>query len=173
MCGRAIKPVRPRRGTTELLRLRHSDYVICDGPMAHRHRVLGKCLSQSAGSRLSFATVSSDATKELAVNRDRSLNSCTRSEGGGLARHRVRDPKDRTSTVPHLSALVSKAELFPGLTARAYALPALRAFISGFRSAVSMNPAPWTAGNAAGLSSPIGVDYTCRPTDPSPLSPCK
>ena len=60
MCGRAIKPVRPPRGTTELLRLRHSDYVTCDGPMARRHRVVRKCLSHSAGSRLSFATVSLD-----------------------------------------------------------------------------------------------------------------
>src|SRR4029450_13597891 len=33
MCGRAIKPVRLPRRTTELLRLRHSDYVTCDGPM--------------------------------------------------------------------------------------------------------------------------------------------
>jgi hypothetical protein len=40
MCGRAIKPIRLPRGTTELLRLRHSDYVTCDGPMARRHRVL-------------------------------------------------------------------------------------------------------------------------------------
>ena len=40
MCGRAIKPVRLPRGTTELLRLRHSDYVTCDGPMAPRQCAL-------------------------------------------------------------------------------------------------------------------------------------
>src|SRR4029453_1313238 len=44
MCGRAIKPVRLPRRTTELLRLRHSEYVTCDGPMARRRRGLGKCL---------------------------------------------------------------------------------------------------------------------------------
>jgi hypothetical protein len=40
--GRAIKPVRLPRGTTELIKVKASDYVICDGPLARRHRVLGR-----------------------------------------------------------------------------------------------------------------------------------
>jgi hypothetical protein len=35
---------RPASGgdTTELVTLRHTDYVTCDGPMGRRHRVLGR-----------------------------------------------------------------------------------------------------------------------------------
>ncbi len=67
---RAHPPIHVRTGSSSpsgsrgallnFLRLRHSDSVTCDGPMARRHRVLGRLSEPHYQGNLSFATVSDD-----------------------------------------------------------------------------------------------------------------